>query len=159
VLVAAPHTSNWDGLIIVVAAFAFDLRLAWIAKRELFRGPVGWFLTWMGGIPVQRAAAHDAARDAVRALLRRERLPLAIPPEGTRQRTDHWKMGFYLIARAARVPIVLGFVDYRRRVVGLGPALTPSGNVAADMALMRDFYQSVTAKYPQQVGQIQPPPR
>jgi 1-acyl-sn-glycerol-3-phosphate acyltransferase len=159
VLVAAPHTSNWDAVIMLAAAGVLEIRLAWLGKRELFRGPLSPLLRWLGGVPVNRASAHGAAADAARVLAGNGRVALAIPPEGTRRWTPHWKMGFYLIARRVGVPIVLGFVDYRRRVAGLGPTIVPSGQLRADMELIRDFYQGVTARYPANVGEIQPEPR
>ena len=159
VLVAAPHTSNWDALIMLIAGWVFQYRLSWLGKQELFHGPFGVFLRWVGGVPVDRASAHSAAAAAIRALTSAERMALAIPPEGTRQKTPYWKMGFYLIARRARVPIVLGYIDYRRRVAGLGPALAPSGDIETDMETIRRFYCGVTARYPEQVGEIRAAPR
>ena len=159
VVVAAPHTSNWDGWIMIVTGFAFAMRVLWLGKRELFIGPVGWALRRLGGIPLDREDAADAVREATRALAGKGRLALAIPPEATRKRAPHWKMGFYVIARHARVPIVLSFADYRRRVTGVGPAIYPTGDVAADMAAIRAFYETVTAKFPEQVGPVIPPPR
>ena len=159
VLAVAPHTSNWDGWVMIVTGFAFSVRLLWLGKRELFVGPAGWVLTQLGGIPLDRDAPADAVREATRALAGPGRLALAIPPEGTRRRVPHWKMGFYVIARHARVPIVLGFADYRRRVAGVGPTIYPTGNVTADMALIRTFYDSVTAKYPNQASPATPPAR
>ncbi|HEU5315395.1 MAG TPA: 1-acyl-sn-glycerol-3-phosphate acyltransferase, partial [Chloroflexota bacterium] len=151
VLVLAPHTSNWDGWAMVVAGFAFATPLAWLGKRELFVGPAGWALRRLGGIPLDRDAPADAVRDATRALSGPGHLALAIPPEGTRKPAPHWKLGFHVIARHARVPIVLGFADYRRRVVGVGPTLYPTPNLAADMATIRAFYEPITARYPAQV--------
>jgi 1-acyl-sn-glycerol-3-phosphate acyltransferase len=159
VLVVAPHTSNWDGLIMMVTAFAFGLPVRWMGKRELFRGPAGWALTRLGGIAVERAAPADAVREASQVLAGPGRLALVIPPEGTRKRVPHWKMGFYVIARHARVPVVLAFADYRRRVAGIGPTIVPSGNVETDMATIRAFYDTITAKFPANTGEVIAPPR
>jgi 1-acyl-sn-glycerol-3-phosphate acyltransferase len=159
VLVAAPHTSNWDGVIMFLGSRVFEYRLAWLGKQELFHGPLGAVLRALGGVPVDRASAHTAVAAAILALSSSERMALAIPPEGTRHRASHWKMGFYLIARRARVPLVLGYIDYGRRVAGLGPTLTPSGDVEADMEIIRRFYSGVTALHPESVGEIRPAPR
>ena len=159
VLVAAPHTSNWDGVIMVLGGWALDYRLSWLGKQELFRGTLGGLMRWLGGVPVDRASAHGAVGAAIKALSSAERMALAIPPEATRKKTSHWKMGFYLIARRARVPIVLGYIDYRRRAAGLGPVLIPSGDVEADLEIIRRFYSGVTARYPDQVGEIRQAPR
>jgi len=159
VVVAAPHTSNWDGVIMILAAFTLGMPLAWLGKRELFRGPAAWALTRLGGIPVHRDAPADAVRQASRVLTGPGRLALAIPPDGTRKKVPHWKMGFYVIARHARVPVVLAYADYRRRVAGLGPVLHPTGDVETDMATIRAFYRTVTARYPENAGEMVPPPR
>jgi 1-acyl-sn-glycerol-3-phosphate acyltransferase len=159
VLIAAPHTSNWDGVLMVACACVFQIRVLWLGKRELFHGLQGRVLDWLGGIPVQRESAHAAFADALRALARHERVILAIPPEGTRRKTTHWKMGFYLIARRAGLPIVLGFADYRHHVAGLGPTIYPSGDLEADLELIRRFYRGVAACHPENVGEIRAAPR
>jgi 1-acyl-sn-glycerol-3-phosphate acyltransferase len=102
----------------------------------------------MGGIPVDRSTSHNLVAQSVEMFRNNEKLILAIPPEGTRGKTSHWKTGFYYIALGAGVPISLGFIDYARKVSGLGPAVYPSGNLEEDMKIFRDFYAKVTAKYP-----------
>jgi 1-acyl-sn-glycerol-3-phosphate acyltransferase len=159
VLIAAPHTSNWDGVLMVICACYYQIRVLWLGKRELFHGLQGRALRWLGGIPVQRESAHGAFADAIRALGQHERVILAIPPEGTRRKTTHWKMGFYLIARRAGLPIVLGFADYRHHVTGVGPTIYPSGDLEADLELIRRFYSGVNACHPENVGPVRTAPR
>jgi len=149
VVIAAPHTSNWDMPLMLAIAYVVGVRPAWLGKRELFRGPFGWVMRWLGGLPVDRALRQNLVQQAVDGFAAADRLHLVIPPSGTRSGATHWKSGFYHIARGAGVPIVCAFLDYRRKVGGIGPAFTPSGNVAADMVPIRAFYADVSAKFPE----------
>jgi len=158
VIIAAPHTSNWDAVILLVAARIFELPLAWFVKDAWFRFPLGPIMRALGGVPIDRSARHGAVEQAVARLKASERLALAVPPEGTRGRAAHWKTGFYHIARGAEVPIVLGFIDYGRKVAGLGPAFTPTGDLARDFEVFRTFYEKVTPRYPDKKGAIASPP-
>ena len=158
VIIAAPHTSNWDAVILLVAARIFDLPLAWFVKDSWFVFPMGPIMRWLGGVPIDRSARRGAVEQAVERLKESGRLALAVPPEGTRGRAAHWKTGFYHIARGAEVPIVLGFIDYGRKVAGLGPAFTPTGDLARDFEVFRAFYEKVQPKYPDKMGAIAPPP-
>jgi 1-acyl-sn-glycerol-3-phosphate acyltransferase len=154
VLVGAPHTSNWDFLALLALDFAFKLECVWMGKDSIFRGPLGSLFRRLGGIPVDRSSRNNAVEQAAQAFDQSERMVMAISPEGTRKKTARWKTGFYYIALAAGVPISLGFVDFRLRTAGFGPLLAPSGDVAADMAIIRDFYQDITGRHPQNVGAI-----
>ena len=148
VVIAAPHTSNWDLPLMLAVAYVLGIRPAWLGKRELFRWPFGWLMRRLGGLPVDRGARQNLVQQAVDRFDAVDRLHLVIPPSGTRRRATHWRSGFYHIARGARVPIVCGFLDYRRKVGGIGPALTPSGDLAADMVDLRAFYADITGKFP-----------
>jgi 1-acyl-sn-glycerol-3-phosphate acyltransferase len=148
VVIAAPHTSNWDLPLMLAVAYVLDIRPAWLGKRELFRWPFGWLMRRLGGVPVDRRARQDLVQQAVDRFDTVDRLHLVVPPSGTRRRATHWKSGFYHIARGARVPIVCAFLDYRRKVGGIGPALTPSGDLAADMDNLRAFYADITGRFP-----------
>jgi len=158
VLIAAPHTSNWDAVIMMLAARIFQLPLAWFVKASWFRFPMGPIMRRLGGVPIDRSASHGMVEQAVARLQTSGRLALAVPPEGTRGRAQHWKTGFYHIARGARVPIVLGYLDYGRKVAGLGPAFTPTGNLAADFDVFREFYSKVQPRFPEKAGAVAPPP-
>jgi len=148
VVIAAPHTSNWDLPVLLGVAFTLKAKACWLGKHTLFQGPFGFLSRWMGGIPVYRSASHNMVSQSVEMFRSHEKLILAIPPEGTRGKVSHWKTGFYYIALGAEVPITLGFMDYKRKVSGLGPTLYPTGDIEADMETIRNFYASVTAKYP-----------
>ena len=154
VLVVAPHTSNWDFPVMLLLAVALGIKATWMGKHTLFRPPFGWILRRLGGLPIDRTARHNVVDQAVAAFRTSDRLVLAVLPEGTRKRTPYWKSGFYHIANGARVPMVLGFADYRRKVGGLGPAIMPSGDAEADMAAIRAFYIGVVGKRPEQFGEI-----
>ncbi len=152
ILIAAPHTSAWDGPHMLAVAWAFRLRLHWLAKHTLFKGWRGPFMRWLGAIPVDRRAPRGLVGEVAERIANADGIILAIAPEGTRQRTEHWKSGFYRIAEAADVPILCGFLDYGRKVGGVGPALVPSGDVRRDMDRIRAFYAEITGLRPDASG-------
>jgi 1-acyl-sn-glycerol-3-phosphate acyltransferase len=155
VLIAAPHTSNWDLPIMLCLAFAFRTSLFWMGKHTLFRRPFGPIMRWLGGIPIDRREAHNVVELSAQLFRNAERLVMVVPPEGTRQKVRYWKTGFYRIAESAHVPIVLGFLDYRRKVGGLGPVVVPTGDIDADMVVIRAFYADITGKYSDRFDQAQ----
>ena len=141
VFIAAPHTSNWDLPYTLMVAFVLQLDIRWMGKASLFRWPFGWFMRWLGGIAVDRSRSNDLVAASARALTEAAgAMQLIVPPEGTRGRTRYWKTGFYYIAAAAQVPIVLAYMDYERKVSGLGPVFVPSGDLQTDMARIKAFY-------------------
>ncbi len=154
VLIAAPHTSNWDLPLMLLLAIHFDLSISWVGKHTLFRRPFGGLMRWLGGIAVDRRAHHDLVAHLSEVFANAERLVIAVPAEGTRGRTEHWKSGFYWIARGAGVPIVLGTLDYATKRGGFGPTLRPTGNVAADMDLIRAFYADKVGLHPEKFGPV-----
>jgi len=122
VLIAAPHTSNWDLPYTLMVAFALRLNVYWMGKAQLFRMPFGGLMRWLGGIPVNRAQASHVVAASVAALQQAPGpVQLIVPPEGTRSKTRHWRTGFYYIALGAQVPIVMAYMDYERKRSGLGP--------------------------------------
>jgi 1-acyl-sn-glycerol-3-phosphate acyltransferase len=154
VLVGAPHTSNWDFLYFYLGALAMGLRVSFMAKDSIFRGPLGPILRWMGGIPVVRSRRTNMVEQMVRAFGERESLILLVPPSGTRRRTDYWKSGFYFIALGAQVPLVLAIMDFEQREVGIVHSFMPIGDIKADMEIIRQVYEPVTAKFPSEKSQI-----
>jgi len=156
VVLAVPHTSNWDGLLLVGLAQAARLPMAFMIKAEWVRGPLGPLLRRAGAVAVDRDRAGDVVGQMVEEFQRRDELVLVIPPEGTRGRADHWKSGFYRIALAAGVPVVPGYLDFRRKRAGFGPPIQLTGDVRADMDRIRAFYdsQAPTPFYPDQFGPI-----
>jgi len=154
VIVVAPHTSNWDFLVFLMGSFVLGIRGQWIGKHTIFVGPLGWLFRKLGGIPLDRTASHDLVGQAVRALDESTAMTLVLSPEGTRKKSDHWKSGFYYFALGAKVPILLAYADYRRKVAGIGPAIWPTGDVESDLAKILDFYATITPRYPAQRSDV-----
>ena len=147
VLIAAPHTSNWDLPYTLMVAFALRLNIRWMGKASIFRFPFGPVMRWLGGMAVDRSRANNLVAASAAAIAQAEgALQLVVPPEGTRGKTRHWKTGFYFIALEARVPIVLAYMDYHRKVSGLGPIFQPTGDVEADLAEIKRFYAGVRGR-------------
>lgn len=140
VMIAAPHTSNWDFPLTLALAKVNGVHIAWLGKTELFRGPMGPIMRRLGGIAVRRDAAGTMVDDLAAEFAKRDRFCLVVPVEGTRSRSEYWKSGFYRIARKADVPILFAFVDGTTRTGGFGPALVPTGDIVADMDQVRAFY-------------------
>ncbi len=143
VIIAAPHSSNRDLLVGIALVFAMRLDLHFIGKAELFRGPIGPLMRWLGGLPVNRKRPDGLVEQTVAMFAARESLLLAVAPEGTRKPVDRWKSGFYRIALGAGVPVVPGYFDNGRRLVGFGPPFQPTGNAAEDIAALRAFYAPI----------------
>lgn len=155
VVIAAPHTSNWDGYYMVLCGLALGLQFAWIGKSALFVPPLGWVIRSLNGLPVDRRGNKDMVAQIATHFDKREQLLLAIAPEGTRSYRPYWRSGFYHIARAARVPILMGYVDYGRKRTGIHPEpLEPSGDPVADMVRIREFYSQITPLIPKNYGPI-----
>ena len=125
VLVASPHSSNWDTAVMLLFAAHFGIRLRWIGKRESFRWPLGPVLRRLGGIPIDRGGGQGVVAATAAVFRGRAELALAIAPDGTRRARDYWRSGFYHIARAAEVPLVLSFLDWGARRAGIGPTPGP----------------------------------
>ena len=134
--------------------YATGIRLYWVGKDTLFRGPIAGVLRRLGGIPVNRRSRSNFVQQMVNVFNERDRFIMAISPEGTRRKTGHWKTGFYYIALGANVPIALGFVDYEKKVVGIGPKLYPTGDIQADFIEIKNFYTTITGRHPELQGEI-----
>jgi 1-acyl-sn-glycerol-3-phosphate acyltransferase len=154
VLIAAPHTSNWDLVYLLALAEVYDIRISWMGKHQIFRPPFGGLFRALGGIPIRRHERADRVGAMAREFAERESFALVVPAEATRSWAPHWKSGFYHIARRANVPIVMGFLDYPRRRGGFGPAIFASGDAAKDMDQIRSFYADKTGKYPELFGPV-----
>lgn len=146
VIAVAPHTSNWDFVVGAAAMFALDLRLTFLGKHTLFVGPFAAVLRWMGGIPVDRSAAHGVVGEALAAFARSPQLVMAIAPEGTRKRVERFRTGFLHIARGAQVPVVLAALDYRARRVRIGPAIEVGPDIEAERERIEAHFAPVPGK-------------
>lgn len=154
VLIAAPHTSNWDFPLMLLFGAAFDIKITWMGKQSLFWPPLSWFLRATGGMPIQRNSSNNVVDAMVETFSRHRELVLVVPTEGTRDRADYWKSGFYHIARKAGIPIVPSYLDFGRRRGGFGPARIVTGDIVSDMQYFRNFYAPMKGKFPGQVGPI-----
>lgn len=146
VLIAAPHTSNWDLPFTLFVAFALRLNIYWMGKESIFAPPFRGIMMWLGGIPVQRSAAGNMVAASADAIRQSDSLMLVVAPEGTRSKALYWKTGFYHIAHTAEVPIAMAYLDYGRKIGGLGPTFYPTGDVEKDMAVIKAFYKGMRGK-------------
>ena len=157
VMIAAPHTSNWDAPIALAMVFAFRLKAHWLVKHTAFHWPFRGLLKWLGAIPIDRTRSTDVVTQMVEELKKPAELILLLAPEGTRKKVSQWKTGFYHIAREAGVPLVLAFLDYARKEGGIGPVFQPTGNFESQMAEILKFYSTVTGKHPERMGVVEVP--
>lgn len=148
VIIMAPHTSNWDFIIGRLGFYLHHLRPKILIKREAFRPPLGAVLRCMGGIPVDRGQSQNTVKKITREFEAHDEFHLLITPEGTRRRVKKWKRGFYFIALHAKVPILLAFLDYRRKEGGIGMMIHPSGDFEADFRIIEEFYRGKHARHP-----------
>lgn len=147
VLIAAPHTSNWDLPYTLMVCFVLRLNVYWMGKASIFRPPFRGVMMWLGGISVDRSQSNNLVADSSAAITRATGpLQLIVPPEGTRTGTRYWKTGFYYIASGAGVPIMLAYLDYDKKVGGLGPVFQTTGDIDADMVAIKEFYAGVKGK-------------
>ena len=153
-VIAAPHTSNWDAVLLIGAAYSLHLRINWLVKNNLFVPVLGQLLTFFGGIPVERSRSTNMVQRLAAQIKGSDGTALDVPPTGTRSYTEYWKSGFYRIALEANIPVVCGYLDYRRKVAGLGPSFYLTGDVKQDMDQIRAFYAPINAKYPEKKGPI-----
>lgn len=149
VIVAAPHTSNWDFFYGRLYFYMHNIPLKYFIKKELFFFPLGLLLKAMGGIPVNRKKKGNFTRIYANEFKKHKHLALLVTPEGTRGYSPNWKKGFYFIAKQASVPIVLGYIDYERKVGGIGPVIIPSGNYEKDLKMIKDFYRDKKGRFPE----------
>jgi 1-acyl-sn-glycerol-3-phosphate acyltransferase len=148
VLIGAPHTSNWDFAFMLAIAWTHGFAPKWLGKRSLFKFPFGPLMRGLGGIPVDRANPAGLVDEVIRRIRAGERFFLVVTPEGTRGRGSHWKSGFYRIARATDLPLVLGYVDSATRTAGFGATIHLTGDVTADMDRVREFYADKRGIHP-----------
>lgn len=156
VIIGAPHTSNWDYFAMLAIAAQLNVIPATVIKAEAFQTPLGFLLRWAGSIPLDRKNSRNAVDIVAKHIQAAKRIVLAISPEGTRRKTKRWRSGFYHIARKAGVPLVMAAVNYRRKRVTISQPLYPSGDIVADMQIIRTFYESANplGRYHENFGEI-----
>ena len=149
VLIGAPHTSNWDFVLMLAIAWRLGVDIRWLGKMSLFAGWRGPIMRALGGIPVDRSDASRVVDEVVEGVRSGEVFGLVVTPDGTRGGNTHWKSGFYRIARETGMPVTLGYVDRTTMTTGLGPTLELSGDVPADMDRIRAFYADKAGFHPE----------
>lgn len=154
VFIAAPHTSNWDGFWALTYKVAYDIDVRFFAKHSLFWFPLGNLLRALGGIELDRNRAGPAVQQAIDMFEEQDSFYFGLAPEGTRQRKDGWKSGFYRIAQGAGVPVYLGFIDFGRRRLGIGPRMDLTGDAHADLDRIREFYADIEGRWPDKTSPI-----
>lgn len=147
VILAAPHTSNWDGVWMIATAGIYRVRLRWMGKASLGRGPLGWLARLAGLVPIDRSGSRDMVQSTVAAFEQADQLLMAIAPEGTRGTVGEWKSGFYHIARLANVPIIFAVMDYSTRTVRISGEIWPGDDYESDLALIRTHYAGARGKH------------
>jgi len=149
VIIVAPHTSNWDFFVGLFVDLLLDLKASFLGKHSIFVWPVKGLLEWVGGIAVRRGSGENVVQQMVAEFATRDKLMLAIAPEGTRKKVAEWKTGFWHIARGAQVPIILVGLDYGRRVLTIGPTITPSDDLEGDLRAIKAHYATITPRHPE----------
>lgn len=152
VLVAVPHTSNFDFPIARGILYLMNVKLRYLIKKEWMVFPIGLFFKATGAIGVDREKNSNLVDTIIEIIKDADEMVIVIPAEGTRKLVKKWKLGFYYIAMGAGVPIVMSYLDYEKKIGGIGPVLYPSGNLEEDMQKMRDFYKNIVPKHPENVS-------
>lgn len=147
VMIAVPHTTNWDFPITLAICFLRGVNIYWMGKDSLFKGVLGPIMRWCGGISIDRSSTNNTVEQTIDAFNASNELVVTIPVEGTRSQVDRWRTGFYYIALGAKVPIGIGYLDYAKKVGGFGPTFYPTGEIDTDMGALKSFYQGVSGKY------------
>ena len=146
VMIAAPHTSNWDLPYMLAICFVLKARPYWMGKEQIFKFPFKGLMKWTGGIPIDRSKTNNVVDATAEIMKNSDELIVTIPPEGTRSKVKYWKSGFYHIANLSEVPIVMGFLDYKKKEGGIGEMIQPTGNLEEDMVKIKAFYQPIRGK-------------
>jgi 1-acyl-sn-glycerol-3-phosphate acyltransferase len=149
VVIVAPHTSNWDFFVGVMAMFAIGFRGTFLGKHTLFRWPVSVVMRWLGGVPVNRSSSHNVVQQTIDYFDSRPQLLLALSPEGTRKKLPAWRTGFWYVAKGAGVPIVPAAFDYPARRIRIFPPVQPGEDIAADIARLRAHFSARMARHPE----------
>lgn len=159
VLIGAPHTSNWDFMYTMIGLTSMGIKFNWVAKHTLFFWPLGVVFRMIGGIPVNRKSGTSFLKKSIDLYREREEFIMAIAPEGTRGKTEFWKTGFYTVAKKAKVPVVMGYIDYQNKQLGVSGVLHPSGDLEQDMHILADFYKDKRGKYPEKQAPVRVKPK
>ncbi len=149
VMIAAPHTSNWDLIFMVAVFWKHNINVKFFIKDAYTKGIYGFFFKWLGGIGIDRSKKNNLVERAAQSFEKEEKLIIIIPPEGTRKRVEKWKLGFYHIAKTARVPISFGYLDYKEKIGGCGSFIPVTDSMENDLDKIQTFYKTKTGKFPE----------
>jgi 1-acyl-sn-glycerol-3-phosphate acyltransferase len=156
VIIVAPHTSNWDFFVGMAGRLTLGLYANWLGKHTIFIWPLGVLLRRLGGIPLNRSASHRTVKQVVELFREKQKLVLGLSPEGTRKKVEKWKTGFYHIALQSGVPIVPVYLDYAHKILGIGPAMTPTGDSQKDLSDIGAFFSNIQGKHPELFSTLRP---
>jgi len=149
IIIVAPHTSNWDFVLGILVMFSLRIHIRWMGKHTIFRKPFGGLMKWLGGIPVNRTYAAGVISEIADSFTNNESLIINLAPEGTRKKVKNWKLGFYFIAKKANIPVLIGCIDYKKKVISFGPVIHLTDDQEKDITKIKSFYNSDMAKYPE----------
>ena len=149
VCIVAPHTAIEDFFVGLGFYWSHGIKFKVMMKQEFFKPVLGWILKKMGGVPVNRGHQNHLVEQMIEMFSQNEDTHLVICPEGTRKAVKHWKKGFYVIAEGAKLPIVLGFIDYKKKRCGIEKYFYPTGDYEKDLAMIWDYYKDIKAKHPE----------
>jgi 1-acyl-sn-glycerol-3-phosphate acyltransferase len=150
IMLAGPHTSNWDFPLMLMYASVLGLKPYWMGKKAIFVFGLGWFFKWLGGISIDRSKNNSLVSQMVEIFGDADELLVLIPPEGTRKRREKWKTGFYHIAEQGDIPLILGFLDYDKKEGGYTEVYRLTGDFETEMRRIQNFYASKGACYPEE---------
>ena len=148
VIAVVPHTSWVDFFLGLLVREVWNEPINWVGKKSLFKAPFGWFFKLMGGAPIDRSKNNDAVSAAAKVFAKREKFRLTLAPEGTRKKVSQWKTGFYYIAKAAEVPVVLVAFDFGKKQVKISEPLIATDDKVSDFLVYKNFFKGVIGKIP-----------
>jgi len=150
VIIAAPHTSNWDFLLAMMAIFSLNIKIKWLGKDSIFKPGIKWFFYWLGGIPVDRKKPDSLIDNVVEIVKKEKAIVIAMTPEGTRKKVVRWKTGFLRIAKLTKAKILLISIDSPTKSIQIGDIFEPTGNVELDLDFIQHYYQNFKGINPEQ---------
>ncbi|MBL7872630.1 MAG: lysophospholipid acyltransferase family protein [Cyclobacteriaceae bacterium] len=150
IIAVAPHTSNWDFPVGVLARSVLHLENGkYLGKDSLFKPPFGWFFRWLGGYPVDRSSSHDVVQQVVNIFNQHDEFILAMAPEGTRKKVEKLRTGFYYIAKGAQVPIIPCGFDFEKKIICVGAPFYPTDDQESDLQFLISYYRTIKGKNPE----------
>ncbi|MFL2656192.1 MAG: 1-acyl-sn-glycerol-3-phosphate acyltransferase [Burkholderiaceae bacterium] len=154
VLIAAPHTSNWDFLLMLLTSYKTNVPLKWMGKKSLFKWPFSSLMIALGGVPINRDKRGSVVSVTATKIMNASKFVLVVPPEGTRSKTEFWKSGFLYIARESKIPIVFSYLDYKKKEIGFSAPINQTLHSKKIIEIADTFYKNVTGLYPENFGPI-----